>query len=173
MLGVGNLVIFSFVYIVLGIMVNMPPLACVGPEYLLFCFVVLLELLYMILYSCSWRSMYDVDFIFGILVSWMNMTWGLGCNLFVSSWMPGRLVLILPAFHVINFNVWVGKLLGCVWLGGVLNCDVVRVLGWYPCTGCEHLTNSCIIFGGKCGISILRLVVVMGILFAILSLMLA
>ncbi len=69
MLGVGNLVIFSFVYIILGIMVNMPPLACVGPEYLLFYFVVLLELLYMILYSCRWRSMYDVDFIFGILVS--------------------------------------------------------------------------------------------------------
>ncbi len=87
--------------------------------------------------------------------------------------MPGRLVLILPAFHVINFNVWVGKLLGCVWLGGVLHCDVVSVLGWYPCTGCEHLTSSCIIFGGKCGISILRMVVVMGILFAILSLMLA
>ena len=43
--------IFSFVYIVLGIMVRMPPLACVGPEYRLFCCVMLLELLYMILYS--------------------------------------------------------------------------------------------------------------------------
>ena len=72
-LGVDTLVIFSFVYTVLGIMVSMPPLACVGPEYLLFCCVVLLELLYMILYSCSWRSMYDVDFVFEILVSWMNM----------------------------------------------------------------------------------------------------
>ena len=58
--------------------------------------------------------MYDVDFVFGILVSWMNMIWGLECSLFVSSWMPGRLVLMLPAFHVISFNVWVGKLLGRV-----------------------------------------------------------
>lgn len=34
-LGVGILEMFSFVYIDLGIMVSMPPLVCVGPEYLL------------------------------------------------------------------------------------------------------------------------------------------
>ena len=48
-LGVGNLVMFSFVYIALGIMANIPPLACEGPEYLLCLCNVLLELLYMIL----------------------------------------------------------------------------------------------------------------------------
>ena len=68
---------FSFVYIAMGIMARMSPLACVGPAYLL-CFCdVALELLYMILYSFSWRSMYDVDFVFGILVSWMSIMWGL------------------------------------------------------------------------------------------------
>ena len=46
-LGVGILVMFSFVFIKVGIMVSIPPLACVGPEYL-FCFCVMLfELLYM------------------------------------------------------------------------------------------------------------------------------
>ena len=43
----------SFENIDLGIKVSTPPLACVGPEYLLCFCVVLLELLYMILYS--WR----------------------------------------------------------------------------------------------------------------------
>ena len=50
-LGVGILVMFSFKNIDLGIMVSTPPLACVGPDYLLCLCVVLLELLYMILYS--------------------------------------------------------------------------------------------------------------------------
>ena len=50
-LGVGSFVIFSFVYIALGIMANIPPLACEGPEYLLCLCDVLLELLYIILYS--------------------------------------------------------------------------------------------------------------------------
>lgn len=35
-LGVGILVMFSFVCMVLGIMANVPPLALLGPEYL-FC----------------------------------------------------------------------------------------------------------------------------------------
>ena len=35
----------SFVYIDLGIMASMPPLACLGPEYLLYFCVILLELL--------------------------------------------------------------------------------------------------------------------------------
>ena len=38
-LGVGILVIFSLVYIALGIMASVLPLACEGPEYLL-CFVI-------------------------------------------------------------------------------------------------------------------------------------
>ena len=46
-LEVGNLVMFSFVYNDLGIMASMPPLACVGPEYMLCFCVILLELLYM------------------------------------------------------------------------------------------------------------------------------
>ena len=44
-LGVGILVMFSFVWIFLGIMARMPPLAMLGPEYL-FCFcIVVFELL--------------------------------------------------------------------------------------------------------------------------------
>ena len=45
-LGVGILMMFLFVCIIL---VSMPPLASVGPEYLLCFSVMLLELLYMIL----------------------------------------------------------------------------------------------------------------------------
>lgn len=48
-LGVGILVMFSLVYIALGIMVSMPPLAWERPAYLLGLWVVLLELLKMIL----------------------------------------------------------------------------------------------------------------------------
>jgi hypothetical protein len=48
-LGVGILVMFSFVYINLGIMASMPPLACVEPEYRLYFCIILLELLYVIL----------------------------------------------------------------------------------------------------------------------------
>lgn len=40
---------FSFVWIILGIIANMPPLAGVGMEYRLCLYVVLLELMYMIL----------------------------------------------------------------------------------------------------------------------------
>ena len=47
--GVGILTLFLFVYIDIGIMASMPPLACVGPVYLLCFCIVLLELLYMIL----------------------------------------------------------------------------------------------------------------------------
>ena len=104
-LGVGTLMMFSFVYIDIGIMARMPPLACVGPVYLLCFCVVLLELLYMILYSCSWRSMYDVDFVFGILVSWMSIMCGFVCSFRVSSWIPGRLELMHPVFQVIIFRV--------------------------------------------------------------------
>ena len=48
-LGVDSLVMFSFVYMNIGIMANTPSLACVGLEYLLYLCVVLLEWLYMIL----------------------------------------------------------------------------------------------------------------------------
>ena len=48
-LGIGILVMFSFVYIDLGIMARMPPLAYVGHVYLLRFCVILLELLYTIL----------------------------------------------------------------------------------------------------------------------------
>ena len=43
-LGVGILVMFSFVWIDLGIIINMPPLAGVGLDYQLCLYVVLLEL---------------------------------------------------------------------------------------------------------------------------------
>ena len=46
-LGVGILVMFSFVYNDLDIMASIPALACVGPENLLCSCVILLELLYM------------------------------------------------------------------------------------------------------------------------------
>ena len=48
-LGVGIFWMFSLVYIDLGNMVSMPPLAKVGPEYLFCLCVTLFELLYMIL----------------------------------------------------------------------------------------------------------------------------
>ena len=48
-LEVGILIMLSFVYIDIGIMANMAPLAWLGPVYLLRFCVVLLELLYMIL----------------------------------------------------------------------------------------------------------------------------
>ena len=60
--------------------------------------------------------------------------------------------------------VWCGCV-GChiyvlyVWWGGIL------VIFWV------HLVSSCIIFCGRCGSSFFRLVVVMGIPLAILSLM--
>lgn len=44
-LGVGILVMFSFVSIALGIMTYVPPLALLAPEYLFCCCVVLFELL--------------------------------------------------------------------------------------------------------------------------------
>ena len=46
-LRIGILVMFLFVYIDLGIIASMPLLACVGPEYLLYFCVILLELLSM------------------------------------------------------------------------------------------------------------------------------
>ena len=76
---------FSFVYIDIDIMANMPSLACMGPMYLLCFCIVLLELLYMILQFGSKQSMYDVDFVFGILVSWMSVMCGLMCSVRVSS----------------------------------------------------------------------------------------
>jgi hypothetical protein len=48
-LGVGILVIFSFVCMVLGIMVRIPPLAGLSLEYLFWFGVVVFELLYIIL----------------------------------------------------------------------------------------------------------------------------
>ena len=48
-LGVGILVMFSFVWMVFGIMISVPPLALLVSEYLFGCWVVLFELLYMIL----------------------------------------------------------------------------------------------------------------------------
>ena len=49
--------------------------------------------------------MYDVDFVFGILVSWMSMMCGLACTLLVISWMSFRLELMHSMFHVIMFRV--------------------------------------------------------------------
>ena len=48
-LGVGILVMFSFVWMIFGIMIRVPPLALLVSEYLFGCWVVLFELLYMIL----------------------------------------------------------------------------------------------------------------------------
>ena len=44
------------------------------------------------------RSLYDVDFVFGILFSWMNIMCVLVCSVRVSSWIPGRLELMHPIF---------------------------------------------------------------------------
>ena len=63
--------------------------------------------------------MYDVDFIFGILVSWIRMIWGSNCSFLVSCWIPGKLVFMHPVFHVIIFRVWVCGLCGIGSLGGV------------------------------------------------------
>ena len=63
--------------------------------------------------------MYDVDFVFGILVSWMSIMCRLGCSVRVSSWIPGRLELMHPVFQVMIFKVWVGGLFGRVWFCGV------------------------------------------------------
>ena len=49
--------------------------------------------------------MYVVDFVFGILVSWMNKMYGFVYNFRVSSWIPGRLELMHPVFQVIIFRV--------------------------------------------------------------------
>ena len=46
-----------------------------------------------------------MDFVSGILVLWIRMMWGFGCNFLMSSWIPGRLVLMQPVFHVIIFRV--------------------------------------------------------------------
>ena len=51
--------------------------------------------------------MYDVDFILGILVSWMSIMCGLVCSFCVNSWIPSRLELMHPVFLVIIFRVWV------------------------------------------------------------------
>ena len=48
-LGVGILVMFSFVWMVFGIMIRVPPLALLVSEYLFGCWVILFELLYIIL----------------------------------------------------------------------------------------------------------------------------
>jgi hypothetical protein len=48
-MGVGIVVIFSLVWMILGIMVRVPPLAGLSPEYLFGFGIVVFELLYMIL----------------------------------------------------------------------------------------------------------------------------
>ena len=48
-LGVGILVIFSFVWMILGIIVRVPPLAGLSLEYLFWFGIVVFELLYIIL----------------------------------------------------------------------------------------------------------------------------
>ena len=47
--GVGILMMFSFVWMMLGIMVKVPPLAEFSPEYLFWVGIVVFELLYIIL----------------------------------------------------------------------------------------------------------------------------
>lgn len=60
--------------------------------------------------------MYVVDLVFGILVSWMSRMCELSCILLMSFWMPGRLELMHPVFHVIMFKAWVGGCCGLGWL---------------------------------------------------------
>ena len=48
-LGVGILVMFSFVWMVFGIIIRVPPLGLLASEYLFGCWVLLFELLYIIL----------------------------------------------------------------------------------------------------------------------------
>lgn len=58
--------------------------------------------------------MYDVNFVFGILVSWMSIMCGCVCTFYVSSRLPGRLELILLVFHVNIVRVWVWGVFGVV-----------------------------------------------------------
>ena len=62
--------------------------------------------------------MYVVDFSFCSLVSCMSMMWGDVGRVCVSSWMPGRLELMHPVFHVIIFKVVVWWLYVFVVAGG-------------------------------------------------------
>ena len=61
-------------------------------------------------------------------------------------------------------------LFGLVWMCGVLWLGLC-VLGWYPVIFWVHLVSSCIIWFGRWGISFCRVIAVMGIPLAILSLM--
>ena len=64
-----------------------------------------------------------------------------------------------------------GVVRSCVLRWGVI-VFCCWVVGWYPLIFWVHLVNLCIIFSGRCGSSLLRFFVVMGIPLAILSLML-
>ena len=69
---------------------------------------------------------------------------GLLCRVCVRSFMPGRLDLIQPVFHVIMVRDVV--LCMCVSTGDVWLWFIFLVLGWYPLMGCVHLINSSRIF---------------------------
>jgi hypothetical protein len=51
--------------------------------------------------------MYDVDFVFGIVISWMSMMCVFVCSFCVSIWMLGWLELMHLVFQGSIFRVWV------------------------------------------------------------------
>ena len=64
--------------------------------------------------------MYVVDFVFGSLVSWISIMCGLLCSVCVRSWIPGKLELMHPVFHVMILSVCVDGRFGLSCVCGVL-----------------------------------------------------
>ena len=81
------------------------------------------------------------------------------CRACVSSSMPGRLVLIHPAFQVMILS-WDAECVLSVEVGceGWVFCGGF-MFGWYPMIGKVHLVSSCKICGGMWGISFVKLVI--------------
>ena len=73
-----------------------------------------------------------MDFVFGSLVSWIRMMCGSLCSVCVRSWMPGRLELMHPVFHVTIFKDCVEGGIMLVGTRGMAYVWSVLLLGWYP-----------------------------------------
>jgi len=84
--------------------------------------------------------------------------------------MPGRLVLMHLAFHVMILSCDVESASLVEVICGVWVCCGGFMFGWYPMIGNVHLMSSCSICGGMCGNSFFRIVMFMASLLAILCL---
>ena len=102
-----------------------------------------------------------MDLSLWILVSLIRMICGSLCSVCVSSSMPGRLVLIHPAFQVMIFSCDVEYVSSIVVVCGVWVLCGGFMFGWYPMIGRVHLVSSCKICGGMCGISFFKVVIFM------------